>query len=153
MPDSYGRRTDDEIEAENVNLARTLTRIGVGCVLGLVLLIGGCMGAMPKYDLYKAETGKRARVAEARAEADAEQYRADRAVETATAEAEARRIEAEGIRDAQDTIASSLTPEYISWFFIDRLDDIDGQVIYVPTEGGVPVMEAGRTTVTTRPAG
>lgn len=134
---------------DDYEFSRLIARWATGIVLGLILLVGGCMAGKPKYDLYKAETAKRARVAEARAESDAAQYQADRAVEIAAAEADADRERAEGIADAQRTIANSLSPEYIRWYFIDRLDDINGQIVYVPTEGGVPVMEAGRTPQTT----
>ena len=129
---------------DDIVFVRTVTKVGVGVVAGILLLVGGCMAGKPKYDLYRAETAKRSRVAEARAESDAAQYQADRAVEIAQAEAEADRERAAGIADANRTIANSLTPEYIRWYFIDRLDDVEGQIIYVPTEGNVPITDAGR---------
>lgn len=122
--------------------------IGKACLYTTLLVLGlviawGLVG--PQLKLYSARTQKQAIIAEANAQAEAELARAERRQRTAVAEADARRTEAEGIRDAQETIASSLTPEYIQWFFIDRLDDIDGQIVYVPTEGAVPITEAGRT--------
>lgn len=99
----------------------------------------------PQLNLYRANTEKRSAIAEARARSDAAEYEARRAVEIATAEAEADRVRAAGIADANETIAQSLTPEYVRWYFVDRLDDIDGQIIYVPTEAGVPLPEAGRS--------
>jgi hypothetical protein len=100
--------------------------------------------AAPQLRLYKANTEKKAAIAEARAQSDAAEYTAERKVKIATSEAEADRIRAVGIADANETIASSLTDEYNQWYFIDRLDDVNGQIIYVPTEAGVPITEGGR---------
>ncbi len=48
-------------------------------------------------------------------------------------------IEAEGISEANEIIAGSLTDEYLTWYWIDRLDTHDS-VIYVPIgESGLPL--------------
>ena len=49
--------------------------------------------------------------------------------------------EAKGIAEAQAIISEGLTPEYLTFFYIEQLGDLPpGSVIYVPTEGGVPLM-------------
>lgn len=133
---------------EDLLIGRTIARWVTGTVVVLLLLVGGCMAGKPQYNLYKANTQKRERIAEAKAESDAAQYTAEKKVEIARADAEADRVRAEGIADANRTIANSLTPEYIRWYFIDRLDDVEGQIIYVPTEGNVPITDAGRAVTT-----
>ncbi|MFA6097064.1 MAG: prohibitin family protein [Candidatus Paceibacterota bacterium] len=57
-------------------------------------------------------------------------------------EADRKRIEAEGIRDAQKTISESLTPEYINYLYIKELKDRQG-TIYVPTnpDNGLPLFK------------
>ena len=49
--------------------------------------------------------------------------------------------EAKGIAEAQQIISEGLTPEYLTFFYIEQLGELPGgSVIYVPTEGGVPLM-------------
>jgi len=56
-------------------------------------------------------------------------------------EAERKRIEAGGISDANAIIAESLTYEYLTWYWIDNLDEHDS-VLYVPVgEGGMPMFK------------
>ncbi len=49
--------------------------------------------------------------------------------------------EAKGIAEAQKIISEGLTPEYLTFFYIEQLGKLPaGSVIYVPTESGVPLM-------------
>jgi len=49
--------------------------------------------------------------------------------------------EAKGIAEAQKIIAVGLTPAYLTFFYIEQLAKLPaGSVVYVPTEGGVPLM-------------
>ena len=49
--------------------------------------------------------------------------------------------EAKGIAEAQRIISEGLTPEYLTFFYIEQLGELPaGSVVYVPTEGGVPLM-------------
>ena len=56
-------------------------------------------------------------------------------------EADRKRIEAQGIADANEIIATSLTPEYLTWYWIEGLDSHES-VIYVPVgNNGVPLFK------------
>jgi regulator of protease activity HflC (stomatin/prohibitin superfamily) len=49
--------------------------------------------------------------------------------------------EAKGIAEAQKIISEGLTPEYLTFYYIEQLGQMpEGTVIYVPTEGGMPLM-------------
>ena len=49
--------------------------------------------------------------------------------------------EAKGIAEAQQIISEGLTPEYLTFFYIQQLSDLgEGNVVYVPTEGGIPLI-------------
>ena len=49
--------------------------------------------------------------------------------------------EAKGIAEAQRIISTGLTPEYLMFFYIEQLSELPGgSVVYVPTEGGIPLM-------------
>jgi hypothetical protein len=87
----------------------------------------------PQLHLYKANVEKKAAVAEAKAHANAAVF---------LAKAEVTR--AEGVAAANKIIAESITDEYVRWLYVDQLPEIDGQIIYVPTEAGIPILEAER---------
>ncbi len=49
--------------------------------------------------------------------------------------------EAKGIAEAQRIISTGLTPEYLMFYYIEQLAELPGgSVVYVPTEGGIPLM-------------
>jgi regulator of protease activity HflC (stomatin/prohibitin superfamily) len=49
--------------------------------------------------------------------------------------------QAKGIAEAQRIISQGLTPEYLTFYYIEQLAKLpSGSVVYVPTEGGVPLM-------------
>lgn len=74
------------------------------------------------------------------AEQDAQKY--DFVLEKEKKEADRKRIEAEGQRDAQITISESLTPKYLQYMYIKELKDRAG-TIYVPTGGdGLPLFKS-----------
>ena len=51
--------------------------------------------------------------------------------------------EAKGIAEAQRIISEGLTPEYLTFFYIQQLTEMpDGSVVYVPTEGGIPLIRS-----------
>ncbi len=72
--------------------------------------------------------------------------------EIVTEQAEQKRQEALGIRDAQNIIGESLTPAYLSYYYMQTLQQVgqkEGNVIIAPTEGGnllfnVPTSIRGR---------
>lgn len=51
--------------------------------------------------------------------------------------------EAKGIAEAQQIISEGLTPEYLTFHYIEKLSELPaGSVVYVPTEGGIPLMRS-----------
>ena len=51
--------------------------------------------------------------------------------------------EAKGIAEAQRIISEGLTPEYLTFFYIQQLTEMpEGTVVYVPTEGGIPLIRS-----------
>lgn len=127
----------------------------LGVILALVLLVWGWMLATPRYNLYKKNTEKQAVIAEQKAKSEAAEYEAKSTVTQAKSKAEAERERAKGLRDAQEIISATLTEEYLRYLYIDAVAGQDGQIIYIPTEAGLPILEAGRgvgePTTTTQP--
>ena len=55
---------------------------------------------------------------------------------------------AHGIARSQEIIGAKLTPEYLEWFFIDNMEKNQNATFYIPTEAGIPILEAGRSSRT-----
>ncbi|MDO9711840.1 hypothetical protein [Paracraurococcus lichenis] len=117
-----------------------------GTVLLIVVTAGGLYGC-PQYSVYSAEMAGKA--AYARAEQDRQvivrQAQAQKDAARLLAEAEIER--AKGVAEANRIIGASLqgNDAYLRYLWINKLDDSrDRTVIYVPTEAGLPVLEAGR---------
>ncbi len=79
---------------------------------------------------------------QAKLESEQESEKYDFLLISAKKEAERKRIEAEGQRDAQKIINESLTPQYLQYLYINELKDRAG-TIYVPTgRDGLPLFKA-----------
>jgi len=88
-------------------------------------------GKAGESQLREAEWNRQIAVQEAQAELD-----------SATLKKESDIIRAEGIAEANKIIAKSLTQEYITWKWVEGLHDGSSEVIYVPTEANLPILEA-----------
>lgn len=130
---------------------RTLT--GIMIPLGLIVLVAAAFLIFgPQYNVYaqqkhgeaelaRATQNRQVRVQEALAKFEAADY---------DAKTDVRR--AEGVAKANKIIADSLGgPEgYLRWRYIEMLQETSGngghQIIYIPTEAGLPLLEAGKRT-------
>lgn len=117
----------------------------VGGVLGVVLLLGVFL-VWPQYRVYQQRLAGEAALAEAQSSRQVAILEARAKKESAVSLAEAEVIRAEGAAKANQILQNSLGgPEgYLRYLQIQALEDSKAQLIYVPTEGGLPVTEAGR---------
>lgn len=88
-----------------------------------------------KAQLAEAEQNRQIAVQEAQALKD-----------SASLKAEAEVIRAEGVAKANAIIADGLNghEEYLRYLWIQGLENNPQAVIYIPTEAGLPIMEAGK---------
>lgn len=109
-------------------------------------LIGGCMMVYPHYQVYQQRL-------EGEAELEKQKYSKQVAVQSALAKkesavllAEAEVMRAEGVAKANKIIGDSLkdNDEYLRYLWISNLEQSKGDVIYIPTEAGIPILEAGK---------
>lgn len=118
--------------------------LGIGLVI--VLLIGGMLWGMPKYRIYKLDLSGQAdlREAEWTKKILIEEARAQR--DSAVLYAEAEAIRASGVAEANEIIGESLKENeaYLRYLWINGLHDGNSEVIYVPTEANLPILEATR---------
>lgn len=98
-----------------------------------------------KAALAEAEWTKRIAIEEARAANESATLQAEARIKQETANAEAEIIRARGVAEANQIIAEGLrgNTEYLQYLWIQKLNN-QGQVIYVPTEAGLPLLEAGK---------
>lgn len=81
-------------------------------------------------EAIQARTEREQQVEQERFQTEIIQERAQQAIE-----------EARGIAEAQTIISSGLTPAYLTYHYIEQLGTLPaGSVVYVPTEGGIPLM-------------
>ncbi|MEN7342345.1 MAG: hypothetical protein AAAFM81_05350 [Pseudomonadota bacterium] len=137
-------------------------------VIFSVLMITALLWAWPKYKVYKkemdgiaalreAEWSKQILIEEAKAREQAALMQAKARVTLAQAEGEAQIVQAkaEGQADierakaaaeANRIIGESLkgNEEYLRYVWIKGLQDASGERIYIPTEAGLPILEAGK---------
>lgn len=117
-------------------------------VLCFILTIGGGMWGCPQYNVWSAEMEGKAKFAKANQDREIEvrQSAAKRDAAKNLAEAEVER--AKGIAQANKIIGDSLQGNegYLRWLWIDGLrEGKDGNtIVYVPTEAGLPILEAER---------
>lgn len=113
-------------------------------IIGGVLLIAACMFGIPAYHVWsqsmegkaqlaKAEQNRQILIQEAQANLEAERLNAMAEVERAKGAAQAIEIE-----------NGKLTPTYIQYLWVRQQNlNSNNKIIYIPTETGLPVLEAG----------
>jgi len=121
--------------------------IGLG-LLGLTgVVIVLCMYLYPKYNVYAQRLQGEALLAHAQAAKEVAVAEAKAKMEAADMLSQAEIKRAEGVAKANQIIGESLKNNegYLRYLWINNLEANNPTVIYVPTEAGLPIMEAGRT--------
>jgi hypothetical protein len=125
----------------------------IGVIFVIALLCGALVGC-PKYNVYSAEMSGRATLAEAQSSRQVKTLEAKAAMDSAKDLASAEVIRAQGAAKANAILQGSLGgPEgYLRYLQIQAYENSKAQLIYIPTEGGLPVTEASRLAPTPPPA-
>lgn len=108
-------------------------------LLAVVMFIGGSMWAYPRYRVYSQELRGKASLREA-------EWSRKIIIEEANAAKQAEVTRAEGVAEANAIIGESLkgNDEYLRYLWIQGLNDGNSEVIYIPTEANMPILEAFR---------
>jgi hypothetical protein len=130
----------------------TYTKDVIKFVAFVVFILSGCiiagMWILPKYNVWrqemegkaefaKAEQNRRIKIEEAKANLEAEKLNAQAEIERAKGAAEAISIE-----------NGSITPSYIQYLWVRQQNaQTNNKIIYIPTEAGLPILEAGRGSI------
>ena len=117
---------------------------GLSTLIFIAVIVGLLIG-VPNYRVWsehkrgeaeymRAEQNRKIKVEEAKANLEAEKLNAQAEVERAKGAAEAIRIE-----------NGSITPTYIQYLWVRQQNaNTNNKIIYIPTEAGLPVLEAGQ---------
>ena len=81
---------------------------------------------------------------EAKLKAEQESLQKEFELIKAKKDAEIEVARAEGVAKSNQIIASSIDPNYLRYLWIQGLQNNQKQVVYVPTEANLPIMEASR---------
>lgn len=122
----------------------------VWSVIGVAVILAVVLVGLPTYNVYskqmqgraayeEAVQNRRIRVLEAQAALDSAKLTAQAEIERAKGANEANRIMADALGGAEN---------YLRWSYINMLQETAGkegrQTIYIPTEAGMPILEAGK---------
>jgi hypothetical protein len=119
--------------------------VGVG-VIALTVLVGSCAYVKPKYNVWAAEMEGSAQYAQAEQNRKITILEAEAKLESAKALAAAEVERAKGVAEANRIIGESLkgNESYLRYLWIQNLESGSNSVVYVPTEAGLPILEAGK---------
>ena len=120
--------------------------LAAGFLLAIILIIWGLASLGRVYDVWAQGKEGQAELAKASANRQIAIQEAMAKQESAKHLAEAEVIRAEGVARANKIIGDSLqnNEAYLRYLWIDGLHSGKNQVIYVPTEANLPILEAGK---------
>lgn len=131
-------------EAGNSDLATGCLFLAAICLIALIVGAGawGC----PKYSVYSKTLEGEAELAQAESNRQIAVLEANAKKDSSKALAEAEVERAKGIAAANKIIGGSLegNDDYLRYLWIQALEGNDNDTIYVPTEAGLPILEANR---------
>lgn len=129
-------------QTQDIYLGRIARDIGIAIIAVTASLMYGC----PRYNVW--QQGLVGEAALARATQDRQitiqEAQAKREAAAMLAAAEVER--AKGVAQANKIIGDSLhnNEDYLRYLFVNGLENTKNQVIYVPTEANLPILEASR---------
>ena len=124
--------------------------ISTSAVTGIVVLVllttGTGMVGCPIYNVWSAKKAGEAELAQADQNRQIAVAQARAKAESAHFEADAEVTRAMGVAQANEIIGRSLqnNEAYLRYLWINGLEQNKNAVIYVPTEGNLPILEASR---------
>ena len=135
------------MDYEEYKSRRGTSEIGIifGIVSAIALVVVVLMFALPKYKVWTSELEGRAEFvrAEQNRQIKIEEAKANLEAEKLNAQAEVER--AKGAAAAIEIENGKLTETYIRYLWVRQQNDLnDKTIIYIPTEGGLPILESTR---------
>lgn len=145
----FNSRQSAQDARERQKTSRIVRLSITGAVLALIAS-GGVLVGCPAANVYYKQMDGKAAYEKAVQDRRIKVLEAQAAKDAATLYAEAEIARAKGTNEANRIMALNLGgPEnYLRWSYIHMLEETAGkgdrQIIYIPTEGAMPMIEAGR---------
>jgi hypothetical protein len=120
---------------------------GFGAVVAIALIVVGLFFAWPVYSVWSSRQGGKAELAHAEYSRQVAVQEANAKLHSASLLASAEVERAKGVAAANKIIGDSLkgNDAYLRYLWIDKLGESAGrETVYVPTEAGLPILEATR---------
>jgi hypothetical protein len=134
-------------ETKGVFMTSTETKFMIA-LLGIVLIavIGFAMWGFPNYNVWQQSLAGEAELVRAQQNRQIRIEEANAELEAAKALAAAEVERAKGVAEANAIIGESLqgNEAYLRYLWINGLHDGSSEVIYIPTEANLPILEATR---------
>ena len=102
------------------------------------------MFGIPTYRVWQQNMAGRARLAEAEYSRQIMLIEAEMNLQAEELNALAEVARARGAAEAMEIVQGSLTDMYIRYLWVRQANFGDATVVYIPTEGNLPILEAGR---------
>lgn len=111
----------------------------------LICVPAGCY-VLPKYGVYKATLAGEAELKQAESNRRISVLEAEAKRDSAALYAQAEIERAKGVAESNKIIGMSLKENeaYLRWLWISSLSETQNSIVYIPTEAGLPILEAGK---------
>lgn len=123
----------------------------MGLLFSLVVMAGTILAAAgmwgcPRYNVWQQGLAGEAALRRAEWDRQTQVVEAKAKEEAASNLAQAEIARAKGVAEANKIIGDSLkgNESYLRYLWIDHIDKVGQQIIYIPTEAGLPILEAGK---------
>lgn len=121
----------------------------VAVIIIVALVIGGVFGLIWGYNaikVYSAEQTGKAKLAEARSSKQVQIEEAKGKLEAEKLNSQSEVVRAKGAAEAISQERGSFSnEEYIRYLYVRDMDKLKTERVYIPTEAGIPILEAGRS--------
>ena len=149
MSDDYIKAELEKAKIEEAGAERQRTFINRLLMLaGLIAvsLLPTCMWGCPQYTVWQQSKAGEAELRHAEFSRQIATQEAHAKMESAKLLAQAEIERAKGVAEANKIIGDSLkgNEDYLRYLWIHNLESGSNSVIYVPTEAGLPILEAGK---------
>ncbi len=127
-------------------ISKMILRTGIGAMFVCTIVSGGILYLLPNYYVWQQNKEGEAELAKAEQNRQIAVQEAKAKEESAKSLANAEIIRAEGVAKANKIIGDSLqnNEAYIHYLWIEALKESKNEIIYIPTEAGIPITESHR---------
>ena len=121
--------------------------LGFCFIILVIIAIWAIMAIGSVYSVWSQRKKGEAELAHAESNRQIKTLEAKASEESSKHFAQAEIIRARGVAEANKIIGESLknNESYLRYLWIEGLQHTKGQIVYIPTEAGLPILEAGKS--------